>query len=155
MASGRSAKPASYNRIEASDGSPYLSRFCSIWSTADARNKPWDDFEHWWAESPLKYITNAVTPTLIHFPEKDQRIPMPQGQELHMALKGLGVPTEFLVYPGELHALREPRNQLVKLLGDLGWFEKHIRGAESWLDWAHVLDVAARIEAAHKQEPGR
>jgi hypothetical protein len=25
---------------------------------------------------------------------------MPQGQELHLALKSLGVPTEFLVYPG-------------------------------------------------------
>jgi dipeptidyl aminopeptidase/acylaminoacyl peptidase len=120
----------------------YLGRDPSL----DAANKPWDDFEHWWAESPLKYITNASTPTLIHFPEKDQRIPMPQGQELHLALKSLGVPTEFLVYPGELHALREPRNQLVKLLGDLGWFEKWIRGADTWLEWSQVLEVAARIE---------
>jgi len=120
----------------------YLGRDPSL----GAANKPWDDFEHWWDESPLKYIANASTPTLIHFPEKDQRIPMPQGQELHLALKSLGVPTEFLVYPGELHALREPRNQLVKLLGDLGWFEKWIRGADTWLEWSQVLDVAAHIE---------
>ncbi len=129
----------------------YLGRDPSL----DAANKPWDDFEHWWAESPLKYITNASTPTLIHFPEKDQRIPMPQGQELHMALKSLGVPTEFLVYPDELHALREPRNQLVKLLGDLGWFEKWIRGADTWLDWNEVLDVAAQIQQALEAEPAR
>lgn len=119
----------------------------------DAANKPWDDFDHWWAESPLKYIRNATTPTLIHFPEMDQRIPMPQGQELHMALKGLGVPTEFLVYPDERHALRDPRNQLVKLLGDLGWFEKWIRGADTWLSWDRVLEVADEIEAALQAAP--
>jgi dipeptidyl aminopeptidase/acylaminoacyl peptidase len=120
-----------------------------------AANKPWDDFEHWWAESPLKYVTNASTPTLIHSPEKDQRIPMPQGQELHMALKSLGVPTEFLVYPGELHALQEPRNQLVKLLGDLGWFDKWIRGAETWLEWSQVLEVAAHIKESLASGPSR
>jgi dipeptidyl aminopeptidase/acylaminoacyl peptidase len=122
----------------------YLGRDASL----DGANKPWDDFDHWWAESPLKYIRNARTPTLFHYGERDQRVPMPQGQELHMALKSLGVPTEFLVYPGELHALREPRNQLVKLLADLGWFEKHIRGRGEWLDWDHVLEVARQIEDA-------
>src|SRR5690606_36198228 len=88
----------------------------------DALNRPWDDFDHWWNESPLKYIQNAKTPTLFHYGEKDQRVPMPQGQELHMALKSLGVPTQFLVYPDELHALVDRRNQLVKLMADLGWF---------------------------------
>lgn len=124
----------------------YLGRDPSL----SAANKPWDDFEHWWAESPLKYIRNARTPTLFHYPREDQRIPMPQGQELHMALKSLGVPTQFLVYPREDHALREPRNQLVKLMADLGWFEKWIRGAESWLEWDDVLATGKRIEEALK-----
>lgn len=113
----------------------------------DAPNQPWHDFDHWWEESPLKYIENASTPTLIHFGHNDQRIPMPQGQELHMALKKLGVPTEFLVYPGELHGLSEPRNQLVKAMAELGWFEHWIRGADTWLNWADVLEMAERIEA--------
>jgi dipeptidyl aminopeptidase/acylaminoacyl peptidase len=112
----------------------------------DAANKPWDDFEHWWNESPLKYIENASTPTLLHYGELDQRIPMPQGQELHLALKSLGVPTEFMVYPGEDHALRQPRNRLVKLMSDLGWFEMWIRGADSWLEWDEVLEMGKRIE---------
>lgn len=114
----------------------------------DAANKPWNDFDHWWNESPLKYIENARTPTLFHYGEVDQRIPMPQGQELHMALKGLNVPTEFLVYPGEDHALRNPRNKLVKLMADLGWFEKWIRGADSWLEWDEVIEEGKRIEEA-------
>ena len=114
----------------------------------DAPNKPWDDFDHWWDESPLKYIENASTPTLLHYGQLDQRIPMPQGQELHLALKSLGVPTEFIVYPGEDHALRDPRNKLVKLMSDLGWFDKWIRGAETWLDWDEVLETGKRIEEA-------
>jgi hypothetical protein len=72
-----------------------------------------------------------------------------------MALKSLGVPTEFLVYPGELHALQEPRNQLVKLLGDLGWFDKWIRGAETWLEWSQVLEVAAHIKESLASGPSR
>jgi hypothetical protein len=71
---------------------------------------------------------------------------MPQGQELHLALKSLGVPTEFMVYPGEDHALRQPRNKLVKLMSDLGWFEKWIRGADTWLAWDEVLETGKRIE---------
>jgi len=54
---------------------------------------------------------------------------MPRGQELYLALKSLGVPPEFIVYPGEDHALREPRNTLVSSgpsWGGSGW----IRGAE-------------------------
>ncbi len=128
----------------------YLGRDASL----DGENQPWHDFDHWWDESPLKYIQNASTPTLIHFPQADQRIPMPQGQELHMALKKLGVPTEFLVYPDELHALQDPRNQLVKLLGDLGWFETWIRGDGPWLDWNYVMEVADGIEEGVTRTPG-
>jgi len=122
----------------------YLGRDAGL----NAPNQPWHDFDHWWAESPLKYIENASTPTLIHFPQADQRIPMPQGQELHLALKKLGVPTEFLVYPDELHALQDPRNQLVKLMGEVGWFETWLRDRGPWLDWDEVLSVADGIEAA-------
>jgi len=117
----------------------------------DAPNKPWDNFEHWWNESPLKYIRNARTPTLIHFGERDERIPLPQGLELHMALKKLGVPTELLIYPGQPHGIQAPRYQLVKVMAELGWFERWVRGRDRWLDWQEVLDTADRI--AGKKPP--
>ena len=114
-------------------------------ASRDAANKPWDNFDHWWAESPLKYITRARTPTLIHFGENDERIPLPQGLELHMALKQLGVPTELLVYPGQPHGLREPRHQLVKMMVELGWFERWIRGRGTGVDWERILAVANAV----------
>jgi dipeptidyl aminopeptidase/acylaminoacyl peptidase len=114
-------------------------------ASREAANKPWDDFEHWWEESPLRYIKRAKTPILLHNGERDPRIPMPQNQELHMALKKLGVPTEFLVYPGQPHGIQEPRYQLVKMSAEIGWFERWIRGREPWLDWERVLAVARAV----------
>jgi dipeptidyl aminopeptidase/acylaminoacyl peptidase len=119
-----------------------------------AANKPWDNFEHWWAESPLKYIARARTPTLLHSGEKDERIPMAQNLELHMALKQRGVPTEFLVYPGQPHGLQEPRYQLVKMMAEVGWFERWIRGKPGFT-WEELLGTADRIagKAAVSAQP--
>jgi dipeptidyl aminopeptidase/acylaminoacyl peptidase len=119
----------------------------------DGGNKPWDDWEHWWAESPLRYVTRARTPILFHWGEKDERVPLPQGLEWHMALKQLGVPTELLVYPGQPHGLQEPRYQLVKMVAEMGWFDRWLRGRPAWLDWEELLVMADSI-AAGSREPG-
>jgi dipeptidyl aminopeptidase/acylaminoacyl peptidase len=113
-------------------------------ATRTGANKPWDNYEHWWAESPLRYIARAKTPTLLHSGEKDERIPMAQNLELHMALKKRGVPTEFFVYPGQPHGLQEPRYQLVKMMGEMTWFEHWIRG-KPWFTWDELLATADRM----------
>ena len=102
---------------------------------------PYDNFDHWLAMSPIKYIRNARTPTLIHVGHDDPRVPRPQSEELHMALKKLGVPTEFIVYPRMGHGLTEPRYQMVKMVAEFSWFEKWIKGKEKWLDWQEILDT--------------
>jgi len=101
---------------------------------------PYENWDHYLAVSPLKYIKNAKTPTLIHVGHDDPRVPRPQSEELHMALKKLRVPTEFIVYPRMGHGLTEPRYQLVKMASEYGWFEKWIRGKKEWLDWKDLLD---------------
>lgn len=100
---------------------------------------PYDDFDAYWQVSPLKYIKNAKTPTLIHVVDGDPRVPRPQSEELHMALKKLGVPTEFFVYPGATHGIPDPRNQLTKAVAEFDWFEKWIRGKPTWFQWREVL----------------
>ncbi|MGH9761695.1 MAG: S9 family peptidase, partial [Blastocatellia bacterium] len=80
--------------------------------------KPYDNFEHYWDISPLKYIKNAKTPTLIHVVAGDPRVPRPQSEELYMALRQLGVPTEFLVYPGNTHGIPDMRDQMVKMVAE-------------------------------------
>lgn len=100
---------------------------------------PYDNFDAYWKVSPLKYIKNAKTPTLIHVVDGDPRVPRPQSEELHMALKKLGVPTELFVYPGDTHGITAPRNQLVKAHVEFQWFEKWIRGKSGWFTWRDLL----------------
>jgi len=87
----------------------------------------YDDMEAWWRQSPAAYIKNAKTPTMIHVVDNDPRVPRPQSEELHMALKRLGVPTEFYVYPGNTHGIPDPRNQLVKSTAEMAWMDYWVR----------------------------
>ncbi|HJW44609.1 MAG TPA: S9 family peptidase [Geothrix sp.] len=103
--------------------------------------KPYDAWDNFVKESALKYIKNAKTPTLIHVGEADQRVPKPQSDELYMALKQLGVPVEYIVYPGMPHGLTEPRYQLVKMVSEFNWFQKWIQGQKTWFDWKALLDT--------------
>lgn len=100
---------------------------------------PYEDFSKYWDVSPLKYIKNAKTPTLIHVVDGDPRVPRPQSEELYMALRKLGVPTEFMVYPGNTHGIPDPRNQLVKAVAEFNWFEKYLRGKQGWFEWSELL----------------
>ncbi len=102
---------------------------------------PYDDFDAYWAQSPLKYIKNAKTPTMIHFVDGDPRVPSPQAIELHMALKRLGVPTELFMYPGTTHGIPDTRNQLVKSVAEMAWMDYYVRGQGQKFAWRSVLDT--------------
>jgi len=103
------------------------------------RGKPYDNWDHYVEVSPLRYIKNAKTPTLIHCGHDDRRVPRPQSEELYMALKKLGVPVEFLVYPRMGHGITEPRLQYIKMVAEYNWFEKWIRGQKYWFRWKDIL----------------
>ena len=116
--------------------------------------RPYGRFDAYWDVSPLKYITNASTPTMVHVVEGDPRVPRPQSEELYMALKKLGVPTEFLVYPGKTHGIGDLRNQLTKMSAEFGWMEKWIRGKTDWLDWPSMLSTLKSGDASAKSAAG-
>jgi dipeptidyl aminopeptidase/acylaminoacyl peptidase len=112
---------------------------------------PYYDFDAYWDQSPLKYILNAKTPTMIHVVKGDPRVPSPQSIELHMALKKLGVPTELFMYPGDTHGIPDPRNRLVKAVAEMAWMDYYVRGLGKKFDWRDVLktlDKPAPVKAA-------
>ncbi len=112
------------------------------------KGKPWENWDHYVSQSVLKYITNAKTPTLIHVGDADQRVPKPQSDELFMALKKLGVPVEYIVYPGMPHGINEPRYQMVKMAAEFAWFEKWIGGKPGWLDWKELMATVEEPKTA-------
>jgi len=117
------------------------------------KGKPWENWDHFVEVSPLKYITRAKTPTLIHVCNGDPRVPKPQSDELHMALKKLGVPTEYIVYPQNSHGITDPRYQMVKMVSEFNWFEKWIKGKPGWFEWKQLLATLDEPkEAAGKEE---
>jgi dipeptidyl aminopeptidase/acylaminoacyl peptidase len=111
---------------------------------------PYDDFDAYWNQSPLKYIKNAKTPTMIHVVEGDPRVPSPQSVELHMALKQLGIPTELYMYPGNTHGIPDPRNQLVKSVSEMAWMDYYVRGIGKKFSWRDVLKTLEGEPSASK-----
>jgi dipeptidyl aminopeptidase/acylaminoacyl peptidase len=99
----------------------------------------WDDMQHWWKQSPAAYIQNAKTPTMIHVVDGDPRVPRPESEGLHMALKRLGVPTEFYVYPGGTHGIPDARNQLLKATAEMAWMDYWVRHSGKRFVWRDVL----------------
>jgi len=101
----------------------------------------YDNFDTYFDQSPLKYIKNAKTPTMIHVVDGDPRVPSPQSKELFMALKKLHVPTELFLYPGHSHGIPDPRNRLVKSVAEQAWMDYYVRGMGEKFNWRQVLDT--------------
>jgi dipeptidyl aminopeptidase/acylaminoacyl peptidase len=90
---------------------------------------PYENLQKFLADSPIRYIKNARTPTLILHGKEDPLDPIGQGQQLYRALKRYGVPAEFVVYPRELHPVREEKHTLDLLRRVIAWYDKYVKGA--------------------------
>lgn len=114
----------------------------------------YENFEPYWDQSPLKYIANANTPTMVHVVEGDPRVPSPQSVELHMALKKLDVPTELFMYPGRSHGIPDPRNRLVKAVSEMAWMDHYVRGMGDKFEWRQVLETLENEEGERPVSDG-
>ena len=87
-------------------------------------------FAQMWDVSPLKYVQNARTPTLIIHSDEDHRCPIAEGYQLYTALVYLRVPARMVVFHGENHELSrtgKPAHRLRRLLEITGWFDKYTK----------------------------
>ncbi|MDB4880812.1 MAG: WD40-like beta Propeller containing protein [Gemmatimonadetes bacterium] len=145
------------DRYKAISSGAGVFNWISMYGQSDTqRNRQWylgdkmyyDDMQRWLAQSPVTYIKNAKTPTMIHVVDNDPRVPRPQSEELHMALKRLGVPTELYVYPGNTHGIPDPRNQLVKATAEMAWMDYYVRGSGRKFAWRDVLKTVEEPRTA-------
>jgi dipeptidyl aminopeptidase/acylaminoacyl peptidase len=88
---------------------------------------PWEDPMEYAVRSPLHYVANVTTPTMVMTGEADLRTPMRQSEEFYRALKMLKKDTLLVRMPDEYHGWRRPSHQLLQQLYLLAWFEKHRR----------------------------
>jgi dipeptidyl aminopeptidase/acylaminoacyl peptidase len=88
---------------------------------------PWDAMDLYWDRSPMKYVKNVKTPTMIMHGQIDTRVPIAQAQEFYQALKESNVPVEFVVYPRENHGFTEPRHQMDRVRRYVRFFAKYLK----------------------------
>jgi dipeptidyl aminopeptidase/acylaminoacyl peptidase len=78
--------------------------------------------------SPINFIKKAKTPTLIVVGDRDGECPAPQSYEFWHALKTLGVPTEFVIYPNEGHLFANPMHSRDVIDRTVMWFGQYLGG---------------------------
>ena len=88
---------------------------------------PYEKPEGFRKSSPITYVKNVKTPTLILQGDADTVDPLSQSQMLHRALKRYRVETEFVVYPREGHGLREEKHLVDRLNRIVAWFDKYLK----------------------------
>jgi dipeptidyl aminopeptidase/acylaminoacyl peptidase len=87
---------------------------------------PWEDPSEHLRRSPIMYVGNVKTPTILITGEKDLRTPMPQTEEYYSALKFLKVPTAMVRLQDEWHAyFFRPSNTMRTLSIREQWFDRY------------------------------
>jgi dipeptidyl aminopeptidase/acylaminoacyl peptidase len=86
----------------------------------------WETYDTWKAHSPIMFVNNVKTPTLLEHGEADERVPISQGYELYNALKLRGVPVRMIVFPRQHHGLTEPKMRVKAAQSSVEWIEKWI-----------------------------
>jgi dipeptidyl aminopeptidase/acylaminoacyl peptidase len=89
---------------------------------------PWLQRERWLKVSyPFFKADRIKTPTLFLGGEKDFNVPIAGSEQMYLALKTLGVPTQLVIYPGQFHGLSLPSYQRDWETRFIAWMDRHLK----------------------------
>ncbi|MEE4302151.1 MAG: S9 family peptidase [Pseudomonadales bacterium] len=116
--------------VGTTDGAPYWYR--------NFEKDFWEDPSEHLERSPIMYVGNVTTPTMLMTGVNDLRTPMPQTEEYYQALKMRKVPTAMVRFNDEYHGTSsKPSNFMRTQLYHRSWFER----------WGEPEDPAGAEEA--------
>jgi len=112
-----------YSFVGTTDGADWYYNFKKL---------PWEDPTEHLQRSPITYVGNVKTPTMVLTGDLDLRTPMEQTEQFYRALKLRKVPTAMVRLNDEYHGfnalgLRHPSNRLYQIQYLRAWFEKYKR----------------------------
>lgn len=87
----------------------------------------YDDPAVYAKSSPITFIKNVKTPTLVVVGERDGECPAPQSYEFWHALKAQGTPTELVVYTGEGHMFRSAEHKRDVMERTVKWLNQYLQ----------------------------
>jgi dipeptidyl aminopeptidase/acylaminoacyl peptidase len=120
-----------------------IHRYLTVFFNAKA---PWDNYQEYWDHSPMKFVGNVKTPTMILHGQADTRVPIPQAEEFYRALYERKVPVEYVTYPRENHGFVEPRHIQDRWQRYLVFFGKYLNNPP-------VTESKAVVERLSKDLP--
>jgi dipeptidyl aminopeptidase/acylaminoacyl peptidase len=92
--------------------------------------KPWveEDLARYIELSyPFFHADRIQTPTLFLCGEKDFNVPLVNSEQMYMALRSLGVPTELVIYPGQYHGLSVPSYLKDRVVRMIAWYDTYLK----------------------------
>jgi dipeptidyl aminopeptidase/acylaminoacyl peptidase len=102
--------------VGTTDGASWYRNFAKL---------PWEDPSEHLRRSPLMYVGNVRTPTMLMTGVLDLRTPMPQTEEFYSALKMMKVPTAMIRFNEEWHGTSsKPSNWMRTQLYLRSWFDR-------------------------------
>jgi dipeptidyl aminopeptidase/acylaminoacyl peptidase len=87
----------------------------------------YDDPAVYAKSSPITFIKNVKTPTLLLVGDSDGECPPPQSYEFWHALKTTGVPTQLVLYPHEGHMFVTPAHSRDVIDRTVAWFNQYLQ----------------------------
>ncbi len=112
-----------YSFVGTTDGADWYYNFKKL---------PWEDSSEHIRRSPITYVGNVKTPTMVLTGDLDLRTPLEQTEQYYRALKMRKVPTAMVRLNDEYHGfnalgLRHPSNRVSQILYLRAWFDKYKR----------------------------
>ena len=87
---------------------------------------PWDNLEEYMKRSPISYVANVTTPTMLLTGEDDYRTPMAESEQFYAGLKLNKVESMLVRIPGASHGIAaRPSNLIAKVNAITAWFDKY------------------------------
>jgi dipeptidyl aminopeptidase/acylaminoacyl peptidase len=123
------------DRFAAASANCPVTNWFSFVGTTDGPNwyrnfekHPWEDPSEHLRRSPIMYVGNVRTPTMLMTGVNDLRTPITQTEEFYQALKVRKIPTAMVRFNDEWHGTSsKPSNFIRTQLYLRDWFTKHAR----------------------------
>ncbi len=93
----------------------------------DHMGTPWDNPQSYEKHSPVHFIKNWKTPTLVIHGGQDFRVVETQGMGAFNVLQRRGIPSKFLYFPDENHWVLKPANSILWHDTVIGWLDEWIK----------------------------
>jgi dipeptidyl aminopeptidase/acylaminoacyl peptidase len=98
--------------------------------TPDSTHAPWKDPQAWLERSYVFFHANQITtPTLFMGGDRDFNVPIAGSEQMYVALRSRGVPTELIIYPDQHHGISTPSYKKDRLDRYVAWYDRYVKGA--------------------------